>query len=94
MARLTRPRSSNDLDVRLVAIGTHPDHRGKGIAAELLKSFESDAARRGFGQMHLSVETGNTSARRLYEAAGWIKTGATQYSKPVSRDLIETPQAD
>lgn len=92
LARLTPPRPSTDRDVRLVAIGTHPDQRGKGIGAELLVAFEREVARRGFGRMHLSVESGNAPARSLYETAGWIKAGATQYSKAVSiepSDVLE-----
>lgn len=53
-------------------VGTHPEHRGRGLARLLLTTAMSELARRGCIQAALDVDTDNHSgARRLYESVGF-----------------------
>lgn len=53
-------------------VGTHPEHRGRGLARLLLTTATTELARRGCAQAALDVDTGNDSgALRLYESVGF-----------------------
>lgn len=54
----------------LTTIGVAPEHRRRGIAAQLLTHIETAMAARSIGTLVLEVRVGNTSAQELY-----IKTG-------------------
>ena len=53
---------------------TDPDHRGQGIAGEMLAHVLADARERGVGRV--SLETGSMDffvpARRFYTGAGFV----------------------
>jgi [ribosomal protein S18]-alanine N-acetyltransferase len=52
-------------------IEVHPDHRGNGLASELLSALEDDARRRGVSHIDLRVFVSNTGACKLYERFGY-----------------------
>lgn len=52
-------------------MATVPAARGRGAATAVLAALARWARDRGAGRMYLQVEYGNTSARRLYERAGF-----------------------
>ncbi len=58
----------------LLLLAVHPDRRGSGIGAVLLRSVITDAQTRGTEQLHLEVRADN-SAIRLYRAHGFAKVG-------------------
>ena len=56
---------------RLYSITVAPAARGKGLARALLSACEADATGRGARAVRLEVRSSNSSAIRLYEAAGY-----------------------
>jgi ribosomal-protein-alanine N-acetyltransferase len=62
-------------EVELLTIATHPDHRGQGIATQLLRDFETQARAKAATDAYLEVAADNFAARALYLAAGWAITG-------------------
>lgn len=69
MASLT----DHDLESRpdllhwLASVYVAPEHRGRGLASELVAAVERTAANRGIGLLHLYTR----EAEGLYEALGW-----------------------
>jgi len=58
----------------LVTLNVSVDFRGRGLGAQLLQRFGSDAIAAGAGHLELGVHSRNR-ARRLYEAAGYRQVG-------------------
>ncbi|MEX0281914.1 MAG: GNAT family N-acetyltransferase, partial [Arenibacterium sp.] len=48
-----------------------PAVRGRGIATEVLMTLPNQLARAGLRAIHLEVDLGNSTARRLYERTGF-----------------------
>ncbi len=55
----------------LTTIGVAPEHRRRGLAAELLRHVESSLRKRSVGTLMLEVRVGNRSAQELYRRAGY-----------------------
>ena len=53
------------------AIATFPDHRGKGVAGQLISDSISRAHQQGCKRISLIVASENSQARRLYEHLGF-----------------------
>lgn len=54
--------------------GVAPEHRGHGVASELLRSIESTARERGVTSIQLEVLAGNLPALNTYREAGFEVT--------------------
>lgn len=52
-----------------------PEHRGQGIASELLRCIEGSARAVGAEAIELHVDAENAGAIRLYQAQGFLCTG-------------------
>ncbi len=63
------------LDLHILNIATHPDHRRRGYARRLLGLAREHAERRGGESVTLEVRMGNTGAIALYTAEGFEKAG-------------------
>ena len=61
-----------------------PTTRGKGIGKRLLEIVVSWAAEQGATRLTLWVTAGNGPATQLYEASGFVATGATDLLRPDS----------
>jgi GNAT superfamily N-acetyltransferase len=72
----------NDLYVRSMAV--HPDAQGRGIGVGLLRMVEDFAVLRGHGRLLLTTTPFLSRAIRLYQQAGFQRTGETG-------DLFGTP---
>lgn len=67
--------------VEIYVVAVHPDRAGRGLGGAVLRHALGEAARRGFGEIELYVDGGNTAARRLYERAGFgVRTVDVQYA--------------
>ncbi|WP_218624663.1 GNAT family N-acetyltransferase [Glaciihabitans sp. dw_435] len=62
-------------DVPELGLAVDDGHQGAGVGRTLLQRSIADAASRGLRAVSLSVEDGNTRARRLYESVGFIVVG-------------------
>lgn len=62
----------------LISMWVHPAHRGRGVAAELLRTVVEWAARDGAREVALWVADGNTAAATRYRRAGFVPTGRRQ----------------
>ena len=54
-------------EVELLTLAVHPDHRRKGIAADIMGEFIGTAHRMGATMAFLDVVASNHSAQALYE---------------------------
>lgn len=55
----------------LTTIGVAPEHRRRGLAAQLLDHVETSLRKRGVGTLMLEVRVSNSSAQELYRRAGY-----------------------
>jgi GNAT superfamily N-acetyltransferase len=62
----------------LISMWVHPAHRGRGIAARLLRSVIEWAAEDGALEVALWVADGNAPAAAVYRRAGFVPTGSRQ----------------
>ncbi len=65
-------------------IEIEPEHRGKGFGRALLVAAEEETARHGISKIGLNVFGSNTTARSLYESAGY-QVASTQMYKELVR---------
>ena len=54
----------------IASLGVHPDFRRQGIGRQLLEACERELA---MPRIRLTLRRSNTSARRLYEEAGFVE---------------------
>jgi GNAT superfamily N-acetyltransferase len=62
------------------SIGIESTHRGRGIGRQLLNAVIAEARERQLPGLSLSVEEENTTARRLYDSAGFVVVGRVENS--------------
>lgn len=62
-------------EAELLTLAVDPVQRGKGLGAQLVESFLSEAKARGAESAFLEVAENNASARRLYERHGFGLAG-------------------
>ena len=55
----------------VIATGTHPAHRGRGVATRVFESLSQDIGARGFETLELEVIDRNAAARKAYEKLGF-----------------------
>lgn len=67
---------------RLYSIAVDPAARGLGLGARLLSACEDQARQRGARALRLEVRASNSSAYRLYEAAGYRVIAALESYYP------------
>lgn len=73
-SRVKEDRSTLGIGAMWVA----PEARGRGVGRALLDAAEAWGKARGCTNVSLSVTEGNSSAERLYRAAGYEPTGSTE----------------
>lgn len=59
----------------VAAVYVAPEHRGRGVLADLLAAATDWLRERGLARARLHVHTANPRARRAYEKAGFVATG-------------------
>ncbi|MDX5384148.1 MAG: GNAT family N-acetyltransferase [Rhodobacterales bacterium] len=62
-------------EAEVLTIATHPDHRRKGLARDLLARFHAEALARGATSAFLDVAADNAPAIALYLGAGYARLG-------------------
>jgi ribosomal protein S18 acetylase RimI-like enzyme len=67
-----------DDHTEVISMWVEPDHRGGGVAEELLSAVAEWAGAKGDAGLCLAVASDNERARRFYERAGFSVTGAGQ----------------
>ncbi len=68
-------RSHDPAVWELTYLGIAPRFRGRGLGAELVKFALQQAANRGARAVHLSVDSRNAPARRVYQTLGFQASG-------------------
>lgn len=68
---VTHPKAQTVDSFAILSIAMHPRHQGKGIGKCLMQEAESIAHKRGFLQMHLTVQPDNYPAIHFYERCDW-----------------------
>ena len=67
------------------------EHRGSGLAQQLLAEAERQVAAGGHRTAWLAVVEGNGRARRFYERCGWSDGGAFDYAAEAPDGTIDVP---
>jgi ribosomal protein S18 acetylase RimI-like enzyme len=84
------PKVKPQISIALAGIGVAASQQGKGIGKALTMAFEKAARSMGAAVLTLSVDDNNISARKVYEACGWVKDGeyeeahSVHYSKKIA----------
>jgi GNAT superfamily N-acetyltransferase len=74
--------------LHVIAMWTHPDWRGRGLAARVLTALVEWAAPRGL-TLVLDVAIDNAAARRAYQAFGFVSTGRRRPLRDGSTEQVE-----
>ena len=64
-----------DQDAEILNVIIHPDYRRLGKASKLIGTFEKEAKDAGSSRCFLEVAESNSSAKKLYNALGYLKIG-------------------
>lgn len=74
----------------ILNVTVHPEHRGQGIAAELLRHMIGILVDRGCTMIYLEVRISNEAALRMYEKAGFriISVRKRYYTSPEEEAVI------
>lgn len=74
----------------ILNVTVHPEHRGQGMAAELLRYMIGILADRGCTVIYLEVRISNEAALRMYEKAGFriISVRKRYYTSPEEEAVI------
>lgn len=77
-------------ELHIHTLAVHPRWRGRGLARGLLARVLREAAGRGAASASLEVRRSNSAAQRLYETAGFIRSGVRRayYPDPVEDALL------
>ena len=77
-------------ELQLLAIGTRPDARRRGVARRLLEVLSAAARAAGAQRVSLEVARNNVAAVRLYESAGFrVFNVRKQYYRETRQDALE-----
>lgn len=71
------------------AVYVHPDARGSGASAALMRAALDAARAKGAQRIALWVNERNTPARRFYERCGFVVTGRVPGGIRVSDELVD-----
>lgn len=87
------PEASLDRSWFLALIAVDPDFHRRGVGVELLRAFEQEGLRRGFGRACLFVRADNASGHALYERCGWtvsshIDERRILYERPLAPEMM------
>jgi ribosomal-protein-alanine N-acetyltransferase len=76
----------------MMNVAVHPDHRRRGIAADLIEQLIRQLKNRGSCSLTLEVRASNAAAIALYRRNGFSEVGRRKafYSKPTEDALILT----
>ena len=79
---------ADELQIHIMAV--HPRWRGRGLGRRLLARMMCEAARLGAVSAILEVRRSNLAARRLYEGAGFTRSGERPgyYRDPIEDALV------
>ena len=87
MFKLQPMKHRNSHIVYLGGVAIDPDHAGRGLGTDMIRSAVDLARTKGFKRMELTVATTNERAIRLYERAGFRFEGVLRdYSYLASED--------
>lgn len=76
-------------EAHIATLATHPDHRRRGIARELLAHVLRSMAREGAVSSLLEVRESNTAAQSMYRQFGYEAVGRRKrYYKDTDEDAI------
>jgi ribosomal-protein-alanine N-acetyltransferase len=88
-------------DAELLNIAVQSQHRGKGLAGQMLDAVLIELAGRGVRNAFLEVRESNEAARALYRSRGFTEIGRRRnyYRRPVEdalvmRRMLEVPEGD
>ena len=71
-------------EAEILTLGTRPFARRRGAAKLLIEQLQSKIAQKGAHALYIEVALGNTPARQLYRAFGFVDAGLRKsyYEKP------------
>jgi len=75
-------------EAEIITVCTHPEHRQRGLARNLLGEMEADLAALHVRKTHLEVRVDNQAAIGLYTAMGYKENGRRpNYYKEEGREI-------
>jgi GNAT superfamily N-acetyltransferase len=91
---LTLPVDTAELAIELRQLYLLKDHRGSGIAAELMDWALAEARKLGMSELYLTVYIDNHRAKRFYERYGFVPVGRYDFmvGNQADHDIIMKKQ--
>lgn len=77
-------------DAELLNVAVEPNHRGRGLAGQMVDALLIELGRRGVRTAFLEVRESNRAARALYGSRGFTEIGrrTNYYRRPVEDALV------
>ena len=75
------------------SLATNPDHRGKGIATQLIEATAVKASKMGIERVGLLVDKGNPNAERLYLRCGFKYQNDNSWGGHAMKHLVRLTDA-
>ena len=75
------------------SLATNPDHRGKGIATQLIEATSVKASKMGIERVGLLVDKGNPNAERLYLRCGFKYQNDNSWGGHAMKHLVRLTDA-
>ena len=81
----------NEAAAEVLALAVAPEARGRHIGGALVSAAVGELSKRGVTSARVVTATGNISAVRAYERAGFRRSGSDEVHRGVSQEVLKWP---
>ncbi|EHF4969968.1 MULTISPECIES: GNAT family N-acetyltransferase [Enterobacter] len=82
------PRESDDDEIYIDSLAVDPDHRGGGIAKQLVRAVIEQAAAQGFTKVSLLADVAKPHLGKLYRSLGFVEVKRMRYLNDEYEKLV------
>jgi len=82
---------ASDAAAEVLALAVAPEARGRRIGSVLVSAAAGELQERGVTSARVVTATGNISAVRAYERAGFRRSGSDEVHRGVTQEVLKWP---